>query len=537
MSQGSSSQTGKIARAAGTVSIAVLASRIFGLVREQVFAGLFGAGYAFDAYVVAFRIPNLLRDLFAEGALSAAFVTVFTDYDQQSGPARTWRLANNVMMCTSLLVGSLVLLGMFFSPRLVDLMAPDFGLVPGKLGLTSLMTRIMFPFLLLVSLAALAMGVLNSRGKFFIPALASSFFNLGSIVAGVGLSWAMPSLGLHPIVGMAWGALVGGLLQLAVQLPLVWREGFRPQWVFDLRDAGLQRIGKLMLPAVVGLSATQINIFINTFYAASCAQGSVSWLNYAYRLFHLPMGLFGVALMVATMPVVSRHASHHDLTSFKGALESSLALALLVTTPAACGLIFLAGPIIALIYQHGQFTAWDTQQTAAALALYAVGSLAFAGVKIMVPAFYALNNTRTPVVGSFLTVAANLGFINLTVGQLQHRAIALSTSLSMIINFLFLGVMLYRLIGGFRVRPLLVTLAKVAAAGLAMGLAVVWAYPILSGWLGRGLLGRFLSLMGDILLGAGFYFLLVWRLRVPEFQELAEKLVARLPFAVCRKKK
>ncbi len=366
--------------------------------------------------------------------------------------------------------------------------------------------------------------MLNSKGKFFVPSLASSFFNLGSVVAGVTLSLAVPKLGLHPIVGMAWGALIGGLLQFLVQVPLLWRVGFRFQWVVDLREEGLRRIGKLMLPAVVGLSATQINIFINTFYAASCGQGSVSWLNYAYRLFHLPMGLFGVALMVATMPVVSRHAAQEDLSAMKGALESSLALALLVTAPAACGLIFLAQPIIALIYQHGHFSAWDTQQTAAALALYAIGALAFAGVKIMVPAFYALNNTRLPVVGSFLTVAANLVFINLTLGSLQHRAIALSTSLSMILNFLFLGVMLYHRLGGFRVQPLLVTLAKVGAAGLAMGLAVAWAYPLLSGWLGSGVLGRLLSVAGDILLGAGLYVLLISRLQIPEFQELSQKL-------------
>jgi putative peptidoglycan lipid II flippase len=431
-------------------------------------------------------------------------------------------------MCSSLLVGSLVLLGMLFSPQLVNLMAPDFDLVPGKLGLTTLMTRIMFPFLLLVSLAALAMGMLNSKGKFFVPSLASSFFNLGSVVAGVALSWAVPSLGLHPIVGMAWGALIGGLLQLGVQLPLLWRAGFRPQWVLDWRDEGVRRIGVLMLPAVVGLSATQINIFINTFYAAGCAEGSVSWLNYAYRLFHLPMGLFGVALMVATLPVVSRHAAQNDLPSLKSALESSLALSLLVTAPAACGLIFLAQPIIALIYQHGHFSAFDTRQTAAALALYAVGLLAFAGVKIMVPVFYALNNTRIPVIGSFLTVAANLVFINLTLTPLQHRAIALSTSLSMVLNFLFLALMLYRRLGGFRVRPLLLTLGKVGAAGLVMGLAVTWAHPLLSGWLGSGVAGRLLSLLIDILLGAGLYFLLVSRLQIPEFQELSQKLRERL---------
>lgn len=527
MIQPSSSQTGKIARAAGTVSIAVFASRILGLVREQVFAGFFGAGYAIDAFVVAYRIPNLLRDLLAEGALSTAFVTVFTDYDQRLGPERTWRLANNVLICLTFLVGTLILVGIFIAPHLVGLMAPDYALIPGKLDLTALMTRIMFPFLPIISLAAVVMGILNTKGKFFIPSLASSFFNLGSIVAGVGLSLVAPKFGVHPIVGMACGTLIGGFLQLAVQVPLLWRVGFRPQWVLDFKDPGFQRILKLMLPAVVGLSATQINIFINTFYAASCAQGSVSWLNYAYRLVHLPMGLFGVALMVATLPVVSRHAATQDLPALKEAVQSSLGLALLVTMPAACGLIFLAKPIIALIYQHGHFTSLDTQQTAAALALYAVGLLAFTGVKIMVPVFYALNDTRVPVLGSFLTVAANLILINLTLATLQHRAIALSTSLSMIFNLVFLGAVLYRKVEGFQVSHLLATLAKVTVASLAMGLVVARVHPLLSRWLGGGLGGQLFSLLGAILLGMGLYGLLVAILRIPEFQEFTGHLRSR----------
>ncbi|MBM4273988.1 MAG: murein biosynthesis integral membrane protein MurJ [Deltaproteobacteria bacterium] len=502
-----------------------MASRVLGLVREQVFAGFFGAGYAFDAFVVAFRIPNLLRDLFAEGALSSAFVTVFTDYQQRQGPERTWRLANNVLACLALVVGGIVLAGMFFSDHLVGLLAPDFALIPGKTDLTTLMTRIMFPFLLLVSLAAVAMGILNAEGKFFIPSLASSFFNLGSIVAGLGLSLVAPRLGYHPIVGMAVGALIGGFLQLAVQIPLLRGVGFRPQWVLELRDPGLLRILKLMLPAVVGLSATQINIFINTFYAAGCEQGSLSWLNYAYRLVHLPMGLFGVALMVATLPVVSRHAALRDVPALKGAFQSSLALALLLTLPAACGLIFLAKPIIALIYQHGHFTALDTHQTAAALALYAVGLAAFAGVKIMVPVFYALDDTRVPVVGSFLTVAANLAIVNLIIGPLQHLAIALSTSLSVMVNLVFLSAMLYRKVGGFSVVSLLITLAKVLAASLIMGLAVAGLHTLLVGWLGTGLAGRFFSLMGAIIMGIGLYFLMASRLGIPEFTEL--KALAR----------
>ena len=520
MPQDSTSQTGTIARAAGTVSLAVLASRILGLVREQVFAGFFGAGYAFDAFVVAFRIPNLLRDLFAEGALSSAFVTVFADYEQRLGPERTWQLANNVVFCLTLLLSLLVMVGMWFSPDIVGVMAPDFGTAPGKLELTGLMTRIMFPFLILVSLAALAMGILNAKGKFFIPSLASSFFNLGSVVAGVGLSLAAPRFGIAPIVGMAWGTLVGGTLQLLVQLPLLWRVGFKLQWALNLREPGLLRIVKLMLPAVVGLSATQINVFINTFYASSCAQGSVSWLNYAYRLFHLPMGLFGVALMVATLPVVSRHAANHDLPALREALRSSLSLAILVTLPAACGLIFLAQPIIGLIYQHGQFTAADTQQTAAALALYSLGLVAFAGVKIIVPVYYALDDTRIPVLGSFVTVAANLVIIHLTLATLQHRAIALSTSLSLILNFLFLAAVLYRKLSGFKLRGLVLTLGKVAGASVIMGLAVSWLYPHATAWLGSGLAGRTLGLAGVIAAGMTLYVAMVSQLHIPEFQEL-----------------
>ncbi|MGQ9687345.1 MAG: murein biosynthesis integral membrane protein MurJ [Desulfobaccales bacterium] len=527
MTQSSLQHTGKIARAAGSMSVAVFFSRILGLIREQVLAALFGAGYAIDAFVVAFRIPNLLRDLFAEGALSAAFVTVFSHYDQRLGPERTWRLANNVIMCISLLVGGIALLGMVFSPHLVRLMAPDFALEAGKLELTAAMTRIMFPFLLLISLAAVAMGILNTKGKFFLPALASSFFNLGSIVVGVGLALILPRFGVPAIVGMAWGTLVGGLLQFLVQTPQLRQVGYRPQVVCDWRDEGLGRIFRLMLPAVVGLSASQINIFINTFYASSCQQGSVSWLNYAYRLVHLPQGLFGVALSVATLPVVSRFAAHQDLPSIKEAFRSSLALAMLLTIPAAAGLMALATPICGVIFEHGRFTAFDTQQTAAALWLYSLGLFAFAGVKILVPVFYALNDTKVPVAGSFLTVAANLLFINLTLNPLAHRAIALSTSLSMLVNFLFLGTVLYRKVDGYPVGPLLLTFGKVSLASAVMALTVWEAHSLAVSWRGKTLLSEILALAGAIALGVAFYLGLMVVLKVPEFQQLTRGLKSR----------
>lgn len=527
MNQSSQNHTGKIARAAGTMSVAVFFSRILGLVREQVLAGLFGAGFAIDAFVVAFRVPNLLRDLFAEGALSSAFVTVFTHHDQRRGSEQAWRLANNVIVCFTLLVGGISLLGIFFSPQLVELMAPDFGLVPGKLELTWTMTRIMFPFLLLISLAAVAMGILNTRGKFFVPALASSFFNLGSIAVGVTLALVLPRFGVPAIEGMAWGTLVGGALQLLVQTPQLRRVGFRPQLVLDLKDEGLRQVFRLMLPAVVGLSASQINIFINTFYASSCEQGSVSWLNYAYRLVHLPQGLFGVALSVATLPLVSRLAAQRDMPALKEACRSSLGLGMLFTIPAAAGLIALAQPIIAVIFEHGRFTAWDTQQTAAALALYCLGLFAFAGVKILVPVFYALDDTKIPVVGSFLTVAANLLIINLTIGSLTFRAIALSTSLSMLFNLTFLGAALYRKVGNYHVRELLVTLVKVTGASLVMGVSAWGIHSLAIGWLGGTLVGEITALGGAIMAGVALYVGLIFFLNIPEFQNLWEDFKAR----------
>ncbi len=508
------------------MSLAVLLSRILGLVREQVFAALFGAGLAIDAFVVAFRIPNLLRDLFAEGALSAAFVTVFSQYDAKLGPERTWRLANNVLLCLTLVVGAVTLAGILFSPHLAALMAPDFGRVAGKLELTALMTRIMFPFLLLVSLAAAVMGMLNAKGKFFVPALASSFFNLGSIVAGVGLSLLAPRFGQPAIVGMAVGTLIGGLLQLAVQLPLLGRVGFRPAWILDLSDPGLRQVFRLMLPAVLGLSAAQINIFINTFYAASCPQGSISWLNYAYRLDHLPQGLFGVALSAATLPLVSRLAAHRDLAGLKGACRSSLSLAMLLTIPAAVGLAVLAEPICTVIFQHGRFTAFDTQQTAAALVFYTLGLFAFSGAKILVPVFYALGNTRVPVLGSFLTVAANLVFINLTLTALEHRAIALSMSLASNLSFLFLLAMLHRRVGGLPLRPLGVTLVKVSAASLVMALAALSVHQTALSRLPAGLPGQILALAAAIAGAVAVYAVLILALKIPEAKD-ALRLVTR----------
>ncbi|MFZ5776095.1 MAG: murein biosynthesis integral membrane protein MurJ [Thermodesulfobacteriota bacterium] len=522
-----SQDTGKIARSAGTVSVAVLCSRVLGLVREQAFAALFGAGFAVDAFVVAFRIPNLLRDLFGEGALSAAFVTVFTDYESNRGEKDTWALAGNVLVFVTVLLSLLTLVGMLFSEQVVGaLVEAGFESVPGKTELTRRLAVIMFPFLVLVSLASVVMGILNSRGRFFVPALASSFFNLGSVVGGVGLAWLMPRFGQHPIVGMAFGTLIGGVLQLACQLPTLYRAGFVFVPRLDLRDPGLRRVLRLMLPAVIGLAPMQVNVLINTYFASSLAEGSLSWLSYAFRLFWLPVGLFGVAIATAAMPVLSRHAAQKDMPRLKEAYLASLVMAFCLTFPASAGLMLMGEPITRVIFQHGSFDGLDTLRTAEALSCYAVGLFAYSCVKIAVPVFYAIDKTRYPVLGSFLTMAVNVALIWLLIGRLGHRALALSISCAMILNFLFLSAMLYRRLGGYPVRPLLAGIGKVLLATLGMSVWLLLIGGLLTG-AGRGLWSELLGLAVVIGSGAAVYGGLLYLLRLGELTMLVDRLRQR----------
>jgi len=523
-----SAATGKIARSAGAVSIAVMCSRVLGLIREQVFAGLFGAGLANDAFVVAFRIPNLLRDLFAEGALSAAFVTVFSEYTTRRGPEETWRLASNVLIFFAMMVSVLTLVGICYAEPIVDLLAPDYRLIAGKTELTVQLTRIMFPFLLFVSLAAVVMGILNTKGRFFVPALSSTFFNLGSIVGGLSLAWIFPRFGQPAIAGMAWGTLIGGALQLLMQVPTLRRVGFRFRLSCNPLDPGLRRILLLMLPATIGLAATNINIFVNTNFAAGCVEGSVSWLSYAFRLVQLPIGLFGVALSIAIMPVLAKQAAAKDLVSLKQTFTSSLVLVFSLAIPATAGLVLLAAPIIRLIFERGAFTAADTLQTAGALTFYAIGLFAYAAIKVMVPVFYALNTTKYPVIGSFLGVAANILIITLVIDSLQHRGIALSTSCAMILNFLFLGTVLYRQLAGFPLGYLLLGVGKILLATALMAGAIVGLQGLLAAWLGGSLWGQVAALAVLIGVGGGLYVLGLQLLRLPEFTLLSGKLVQRL---------
>ena len=520
-------QTNTLAKSAAVVAFAVMCSRILGLVRETVFAGLFGASNDYDAFVVAFRIPNLLRDLFGEGALSAAFVTVFSLYDSQRSPEETRRLACNVLTFFAIALSVVSGLGMLGADGIVALLAPDFGHIAGKSSLTVLLTKIMLPFLVFISLSAVVMGMLNTKGKFFVPALASSFFNIGSIIGGVSLAWLLPRYGQPAIVGMAIGTLLGGLLQLGVQLPTLYSTGFRYRPLVDLADPGLRHILRLMVPATIGLSATQLNIFINTTFAASCGEGAVSWLNYAFRLMQLPIGLFGVALSIAMMPMLSKQAAAKDLAAMRQTLVSSLILVLALTAPATAGLMLLNRPIIALIFQHGAFTIADTTATATALSLYAVGLFAYASNKVLVPAFYAIDRTRYPVIASFVAVGLNLVFIQLTIERFQHLAIALSTSLTMLLNCLLLFSLLVWQMGRLPWDRLFGGAAKIVAATGVMALFLYGCRSFLGDFFTGGLptlgLALAFSISGAVVLYGGMLF----ALRLTEATEFSAALTRR----------
>lgn len=524
----SANASDKIAKSAALVSIAVLFSRVLGLVREQIFATLFGAGYAYDAFVVAFRIPNLLRDLFGEGALSAAFVSVFSDYDANRSRQATWLLASNVLCFFAVALSCIILLGIYFSDSIVNLIASDYQNQEGKAELTATMTMIMMPFLLFISLSAVVMGILNTRGRFFIPALASSFFNLGSIIGGTSLVFYLPQFGYQPIVGMAFGTLIGGFLQLAVQLPTLRHTGFQFTARLDLKDSGLIRILKLMIPATIGLSATQINIFIGTRFASSCVEGSVSWLNYAFRLVQLPIGLFGVAISIAALPVLARYASQKLFVEMKETFVSSLTMVFCLTVPATFGLIILAEPIIKIIFEHGAFTPEDTRATAVALSLYATGLFAYAANKVIVPVYYAINATRYPVIASFMAIFTNIFIITLTIETFQHKAIALSTSASMIINFIFLMIVLYHKTDGFPLRLLVKGFTKILVSAGAMSVVLSVCFNFMQGLKTSSLVLEILFLAISIPGSALIYVTILNLFGLPELTSLISRFRRKL---------
>lgn len=505
-----------------------MASRVLGVARETVLAAKFGAGTEMDAFNVAFRVPNLLRDLFAEGAMTSAFVPTFTRTLTERGREAAWRLGNLVVNSLLLVTGTLVVLGIIFASPITRTIAPKFAETPGKLELTTELTMIMLPFLTTIAVSVAMMGMLNSLRRFFIPALSPAMFNIATIVCAFGLVPFMPGVGLPPIAGIAIGTLAGGLGQIVLQWPVLKREGFRYRAILDFNDADLREVLRLIGPGTLGLAAVQINVVVNTYLASSEPQ-AVSWLSYAFRLMYLPIGLFGVSIATAALPEIARHASATDLPSIRRTVSGALRMMLMLNVPATLGLMVLAHPIVALLLEHGRFTPSDTDATAVALMFYAPGLLGYSTVKIAAPTFYSLRDSRTPVVVSVLSVLANLG-INLALFRLMgFRGLALGTALAAMFNAVALLWLLRQRLDGLEGRRIATSLVKILIASFVMGLAAWYT----SGWLTRAipddaLVWKAVRVTAAIAAGVVALVVSARLLRIAEFEEALKHVLRRL---------
>jgi putative peptidoglycan lipid II flippase len=532
----------RITRSAGIVSIAVMASRLLGLVREKVIAYYFAAGVGGDAFYAAFRIPNLMRDLFGEGALSKAFVTTFTATELEDGEEAAWRLASRVFNASFLLLTLITVVGIFAAPAIVDLIFTGKGFqeVPldpsehfgfdSKRDLTVYLTQIMFPYLILVSLAAVTMGLLNSKGKFGLPASASSFFNVGSLIVGVCGYYVAPSFDLHRTTGMAVGVLVGGALQFLIQVPSMRHVGFHYQPLLSLRDERVRQVMRLIGPAILGVAALQINVLVNSIFASE-GVGWLTWINRSFRLMHLPIGVFGVAISTVALPNLAKLVAEGDMEGYRRSFSYALRLMFLLTVPASIGLMVLAEPICRLIFEGGQANPLDTQQTAGALFYYAFGLCGFSAVKIATDGFYTFNDTRTPAAISLCTVGLNilLNYLFIYRFGFDHRSLALSTSCTITLNFLALLFLLRGKAGGLGLSGIWSLLIKLAFASAVMGGVCWWGYTQIEGWLGvESIIARLIGVFVPIGLGVAVLVSGAKLMRIREFDQLLGAIARRL---------
>lgn len=508
------SENVRVTKAAGVVGAATLLSRIFGFIRDVVVAWFFGAGLASDAFFVAFRIPNLLRRLLAEGSLSIAFVPVFTEHLTRDGKEEAFLLARSALRLISILLAAVAVLGILLSPAIVRIVGMGFADSPEKLALTVTLTRIMFPYIFFIGLVALCMGILNVLGHFAAPALAPVFLN----VAMIGSVFFISPYLQEPVIGLALGVLIGGLLQLLLQVPFLIRMGLRFWEKAGLYHPGLRQVGVLMLPTVFGAAVYQINILIGTLLASLLPEGSVSYLYYADRLVEFPLGVFAIATATAVLPSLSRQAAARDFVALRSTFAFSLNLVAYITVPAMVGLIVLREPIISLLFQRGEFGAVTVQMTAIALLYYALGLWAFSAVRIVVSTFYSLQDTRTPVLMAAVSLVVNVVLSVILMRWLLHGGLALATSLASMVNLVLLLFALHRKLGGLGWGDVKRSLARTVWCSVAMGF-VVWATTtVVLPAAGHSTLHLLLGLLTAIAVGFISYAVLSYIARIPEFE-------------------
>ncbi len=524
------SSKGKIARAAGVMSIATFISRILGFVRDMILARFFGATGTSDVFFVAFRIPNLLRELFAEGSMSSAFVPVLTEYQTKKGNDEANHLVRVTFLFLVVVVGSLCIAGMIFAPAIVKVIALGWDSSSEKFASAVLMTRIMFPFLLFISLASVVMGALNTRGVFFIPALAPAVLNIVTIVCIVGLSLQFT----NPVIAAAIGVAVGGLVQFLFQLPSFFRHGFSftysalPSFRAVIYHPGLKRIGLLIIPMTAVLAVSQINIFISTILASYLAEGSISYLYYSMRLIQFPIGIFGVAMGMAVLPTLSEHAAQKQIGALKEDFSFALRLLFFITVPAMVGLIALRLPIVSALFQHGEFSRQATMGTADALMFYSLGIWAIVGVRVLNATFYSMQDTKTPfkimVCGVLLNIICSVSLM----GPLKYNGLAFANSLAAMFNFVMLFYFLRKKLGGIGSRRIGVSFLKIGMAAAVMGICgwfatqgPLWA---LSGHTAQKAVFLTVAIFGCL----GIYSFIAYLLRIEEMGYLVNKVKGKI---------
>lgn len=499
-------------------------SRVAGLIRDMVVASHFGAGFATDAFFMAFTIPNLLRRFFGEGSLTAAFVPTFSDVYHRQGEEAAQQMARICWTLLILVMAAVTVAGVLASPLIVRVIGFGYGAVPGKLALTNTLDRLMFPYIFFVSLLALITGILNVRGHFFTPAVSPILLNLSIIIAAIFLA---PHCSV-PIKALAVGVLVGGLLQLLIQFPVLRRHGIRLRPDFHFRHPAVRRVSTLMLPGIAGVAIYQINVVVSRLLASFLPQGSVSFLYYGQRLFEFPQGIFIVSLAQAVLPAMSRQAALGDEEGLKESLRFALALIALITIPAAVGLILCAIPAYSLFFMSGAFNYHDVRETALALAAYAPG-LFFLGIsRVVVPAFYAMKDTRTPVWISCGTLLVNAGFGLLLMKPLLHVGLALAITLSTVFNATVLLWALRRKIGRLGLRRFFSSLLRIFPAAALMGVTV-WSILSFGLWQAAGArLEKAAILLLAIAAGGAVYAGMCILMRVPEAADAAALLKRKL---------
>ncbi|MDE0012557.1 MAG: murein biosynthesis integral membrane protein MurJ [Candidatus Poribacteria bacterium] len=523
-----------VTRAAGIVSVAVMGSRILGLAREAAIAYYFRSNLSGDAFYLAFRIPNFLRDLFGEGILSKAFITTFLATEAEDGEQAAWNLANRIFNLTFLILMGITVLGIAFAPAIIDVLArQDFDETldtvdhygfDTKVELTIYLTQLMFPYLLFVSLAAIAMGLLNSKGRFGIPACASSFFNVSSLVVGISGYYLCPLAGMHPVTGMAIGVFMGGIAQFVIQGPSMYRVGFRYRPLLSLRDPRVLQVIHLVGPAVLGVAAVQVNQFTNTFFITS-GSAWLTWVSRAYRVVHLPIGIFGVAISTVALPQLAKFATTGKTENFRDALSYAMRLMLTLTIPAAVGLMVLSTSICRFLYERGETGALDTIGTAGVLFVYAFGLCGFSTLKIVTDGFYAYKDIRAPVIVSICAVVLNVCLNYLFIYReffLDPRAVVFSTVLTVTLNCGVLLLLLRRKVGRLGMRQVGQLTLKILVASAVMGVVCWLTNGFIEGdWLGtEGIGPRVVGVFAPIGLSlitlAGMYKFL----RVAEFDDI-----------------